>query len=852
MPHAVVAPSLPSMRLRHLRSLALVLAACAGSFALPSSDAGAAVSRAKAERKALAALGAQRGTAPVIVFRHQAALRRGSTITEAVAGQASRRASRASAGTKALRSAGVRLDVAPVVARAGKEPVWFFYADQAPYQAFEHPGRVALVGRRTGRVTLSRALRWAPLIDGALPAFLADPAAYRAPVHRAFVRAARLEPGATLPTVTRAVAENTSIAVTLPSTLADTPLTRAAQVRAAQMLGADHACVARFSDTLRSMVGDQTPEAFDLLMDAMQRKGGGFHAEAYRLRRSGAAAGTSPARFLNTMLAARGCRDLLIYVAGDGTTSGGAPAVVVGSRPRADGRVEHQTISSADLRAWVAAHPAVMTHLLVDAPRSGAFVAALGVLPNLQLTAASGNADQGAFAALGDVVDAAGRPVPNHFDPEGYLEFTNRAMQGLGCFLSRPEEVEAAAEARAEGRSRSFLGWMLARSLALCGNGYLPAQLTAPALPKLSLAFAAPTDGDVNRPPTAAGASFVASEDTPLPLVLPASDPDGDPLTYEIVEPPVGGRLAGTGASLTYVPRTDITGPDWFAYTVSDGQVTTAPAIVHVDVQPVDDAPVLTPGQLVSTFTEGGIAVAVDPGLGIVDLDSTRLRGASVAISGGFLAGRDRLAVSERGAITSRYEAATGLLLLSGEASVAEYQSALRSVEFSTTGATASASRQLIFRARSETAEGASPARALAIRGNHAVPTLSGGGTTATYTAGDPVGVQIAPGLRIMGEPGPSLGSAEVVIEGGLDPSEDRLLFTPQQGITATFDAATGTLLMTGVATTAQYQAALRSVRYRNEDGVSPSRGRRTVSITVSDVDSDLHSDHVTVAVDIA
>ena len=63
---------------------------------------------------------------------------------------------------------------------------------------------------------------------------------------------------------------------------------------------------------------------------------------------------------------------------------------------------------------------------------------------------------------------------------------------------------------------------------------------------------------------------------------------------------------------------------------------------------------------------------------------------------------------------------------------------------------------------------------------------------------------------------------------------EDLLVFTNQNGIAGSFDDATGVLTLTGTASVANYQAALRSIAYQNtsEDPATPPR---TVSVTVSD-----------------
>lgn len=90
----------------------------------------------------------------------------------------------------------------------------------------------------------------------------------------------------------------------------------------------------------------------------------------------------------------------------------------------------------------------------------------------------------------------------------------------------------------------------------------------------------------VNDPPVVQAAAHTGHRDRELPVVLVASDPDGDPLTYAIVTPPEHGLLSGTAPDLTYTPATGYTGSDQFAFTASDGQAESLPATVSLNLLP--------------------------------------------------------------------------------------------------------------------------------------------------------------------------------------------------------------------------------------------------------------------------
>jgi hypothetical protein len=96
----------------------------------------------------------------------------------------------------------------------------------------------------------------------------------------------------------------------------------------------------------------------------------------------------------------------------------------------------------------------------------------------------------------------------------------------------------------------------------------------------------------VNDAPTASPASLTTAEDTALPVTLAGTDPDGNTLSFTITTPPVFGTLSGNAPNLVYTPGTNYSGPDSFAFTVSDGSLTSAPASVTLTVTPVNDAPV--------------------------------------------------------------------------------------------------------------------------------------------------------------------------------------------------------------------------------------------------------------------
>ena len=96
-----------------------------------------------------------------------------------------------------------------------------------------------------------------------------------------------------------------------------------------------------------------------------------------------------------------------------------------------------------------------------------------------------------------------------------------------------------------------------------------------------------------NDPPVAYDQSVTTDEDTPVSIILTATDPDGnDLLTYSIVSGPSHGSLSGTAPDVTYTPNANYNGGDSFEFSANDGKADSNIATVSITVNPVNDAPV--------------------------------------------------------------------------------------------------------------------------------------------------------------------------------------------------------------------------------------------------------------------
>jgi VCBS repeat-containing protein len=139
-------------------------------------------------------------------------------------------------------------------------------------------------------------------------------------------------------------------------------------------------------------------------------------------------------------------------------------------------------------------------------------------------------------------------------------------------------------------------------------------------------------------------------------------------------------------------------------------------------------APVVTTSGTALAYTENAAATAVDSGLTVADGDSTNLASATVSITTGFVSGQDTLAFTNQNGITGSWNSSTGVLTLSGSATLANYQSAMRSVTYvNTSEAPGTATRTVSFIANDGTANSTAATRNITVTAVNDAPILSSG-----------------------------------------------------------------------------------------------------------------------------
>ncbi|MCG7593214.1 Ig-like domain-containing protein [Mycobacterium sp. PSTR-4-N] len=310
-------------------------------------------------------------------------------------------------------------------------------------------------------------------------------------------------------------------------------------------------------------------------------------------------------------------------------------------------------------------------------------------------------------------------------------------------------------------------------------------------------------------------------------------------------QPGISGSYDGATGTLTFTGNADVnvyqqllrsvtisTGTSALAtiktvsFTVTDLQnATSLPGSVAVTVvaAPVNLSPLVTT-LLGPIYTAGNTAVAVNPLLTVLDLDSPTMQGASVAITGNFAPG-DVLSFTPTSGIVGNFNTATGVLTFVGNASTATYQQLLRSVTFASGVSGTTALKTITFTVTDSLGAVSPNATALITQTANSAPVLTaplGGGVLL-------LGAQVVSPTAVILDDSSFLDQAIVTITNVQ--SVDVLSFTATGNITGNYSG--GVLTLSGLGTVAEYQSVLQSVRF-SKTGLN-LLGFRNIAMVVRD-----------------
>ncbi len=359
----------------------------------------------------------------------------------------------------------------------------------------------------------------------------------------------------------------------------------------------------------------------------------------------------------------------------------------------------------------------------------------------------------------------------------------------------------------------------------------------------------------------------VATVGQPMQIVVTATDPDGDELTFLLDR---DNPEANIPASATITKTSDTTAVIEWTPSAEDG-----PGPFHFVVLVVDDHPTepladqesftvtLTAGSEApvldlngdeegidfegSFIEDGGPVAAVGAELTITDVDSDELASATVVLTNR-PNGEDEILAVDTGetGITATYDPETGILTLTGVASLEDYQQVLSTLTYDNLSQDPDVSDRVIeLTVNDGDNDSVTATSTISVEAVNDLPTVDLNGEEegidyeTTFTEDGGAVAIVGPELTIEDVDNDTLSSATVTITNLLDGDAEVLsVETGDSGITASYDAETGVLTLSGEASLAAYEQVLRSLSYDNTSQ-NPDETPRVIEVVVNDGEGD-------------
>ncbi len=238
------------------------------------------------------------------------------------------------------------------------------------------------------------------------------------------------------------------------------------------------------------------------------------------------------------------------------------------------------------------------------------------------------------------------------------------------------------------------------------------------------------------------------------------------------------------------------------------------------------------------SYMENESATQVTNSITVSDVDNVNMASATVNITGNYQSDEDVLSFTNQNGITGSWNATTGTMTLSGSATNANYQSALRNVKYFNTSSNPNTSpRTVSFTINDGSDNSNTLTRQITVTAINNPPVLAAiEGTILSYTEKDSA-TRITDSITVSDPDNANMASATVQITVNYHSNQDVLSFTNQNGITGSWNASTGIMTLTGSSSDSSYQTALRSVKYFNTSD-NPDTSLRTISFTINDGDT--------------
>jgi gliding motility-associated-like protein len=231
-------------------------------------------------------------------------------------------------------------------------------------------------------------------------------------------------------------------------------------------------------------------------------------------------------------------------------------------------------------------------------------------------------------------------------------------------------------------------------------------------------------------------------------------------------------------------------------------------------------------------YNENDPPKILSPGVTVTDPDDTEIDGATITISSNFNSGQDVLSVTNAGGVTGSFNATTGILTLTGTATLATYQSVLRSVTYSNTSENPNnAIRNISIKIFDGLDYSNIFSFNVQVNPINDAPVVFSSINVVLYSG---TSIIVNTSLAITDVDNTTLTGGTVSFTNNFLNTQDGLVFVNQNGITGSYNSTTGILALTGTTTLGNYATALQSIKYSNSSG-APSQLTRRISFIVND-----------------
>jgi VCBS repeat-containing protein len=285
--------------------------------------------------------------------------------------------------------------------------------------------------------------------------------------------------------------------------------------------------------------------------------------------------------------------------------------------------------------------------------------------------------------------------------------------------------------------------------------------------------------------------------------------------------------------------------------TVNDGIGNSNTAITTITVAAVNDAPVLDLDGTVagtgyaatfSTVTSNPVIIAANS-ISITDVDSIAITSATITLSATNRQASDVLLAAgalPAGIAASAYNSSTGVITLSGTATLTAYQAAIRAISFDSSS-TSTLARSISVVVTDGTTNSNIAITTITPVPVNAAPTLdldasaAGTGYVSYFSTvtGTPISIANT-SITIADIDSTAITGAVVTLTNAQANDFLAVGALPVGIIASAYNVGTGTITLTGSATLAQYQTAIQAITFDN-NMANPSAVSRVINVTVSD-----------------